>query len=135
MRWVLHGGPGTGKTHVIKLLRAELFEKLLGWSRGVEFDVTALQAVTADMLDGDTLHHAFGLSWSKSGSRAPSLSKTLALAQRLLRMRWLVIDEISMVSVELLAQLEQKLRQLIRQGSPFKRRNGRTRPFGGLNVV
>ena len=135
MRWVLHGGPGTGKTHVIKLLRAELFEKLLGWSRGVEFDITALQAVTADMLDGDTLHHAFGLSWSKSGSRAPSLSKTLALAQRLLRMRWLVIDEISMVSVELLAQLEQKLRQLIRQGSPFKRRNGRTRPFGGLNVV
>ena len=135
LRWVLHGGPGTGKTHVIKLLRTELFERILGWSRGFEFDITALQAVTADMLDGDTLHHAFGLTWRNGGSREPSLSKTLELAQRLLRMRWLIVDEISMVSVELLAQLEQKLRHLIRQGSPFKRRAGRTRPFGGLNVV
>ena len=25
MRWVLHGGPGTGKTHAVKLLRKELF--------------------------------------------------------------------------------------------------------------
>ena len=27
--WLLHGGPGTGKSHVIRLLKEELFEKHL----------------------------------------------------------------------------------------------------------
>ena len=57
LRWVLHGGPGTGKSYVLKLLK-ELFESVLGWQRGVQFEVVALQATNADALDGDTIHHA-----------------------------------------------------------------------------
>ena len=26
LRWCMHGGPGTGKTHVIKIIKDELFE-------------------------------------------------------------------------------------------------------------
>ena len=137
LRWVLHGGPGTGKTHAIKLLRAELFEDILQWQSGVHFQIAALQAVTADMLDGDTLHHAFGLSWGKSSDDDASLAKSLGLAKRMLQMRWLIIDEISMVSIELLARLERTCRKLVRSGSPFKRDmvNQHSRPFGGLNII
>ena len=137
LRWVLHGGPGTGKTHAVKLLRKELFEEILGWQHGIHFQAAALQAVTADMLDGDTLHHCFGLTWGSGAMDQASLTKGLQLAQRLLQMRWLIIDEISMVSLELLARVERACRQLMRQGSPFKHLPGTLgqRPFGGLNVV
>ena len=114
LRWVLHGGPGTGKTHAIKLLRTELFEGILGWQAGVHFQTTALQAVTSDMLDGDTLHHCFGLTWGSGTADQTSLTKGLELAKRLLQMRWLIIDEISMVSLELLARVERACRQLMR---------------------
>ena len=137
LRWVLHGGPGTGKTHAIKLLRTELFEGILGWQAGIHFQMAALQAVTSDMLDGDTLHHCFGLTWGNGSTEQTSLTKGQELAKRLLQMRWLIIDEISMVSLELLARVERACRQLVRQGSPFKQAptNNLTRPFGGLNVL
>ena len=136
MRWVLHGGPGTGKTHAVKLLRKELFEDILGWSQGLQFQFAALQAVTAEMVDGDTLHHAFGLSWGQNAADTTPVTKGLQQAQRMLQLRWLIIDEISMVSVELLAKLEQACRRVIRNGSPFKRDAANVdKPFGGLNVL
>ena len=58
--WCLHGGPGTGKSFVIKLLR-ELFTQVLGWEMGVEFQMAALQAVMAEQIGGDMLHHALGI--------------------------------------------------------------------------
>ena len=58
----MHGGPGTGKTHVIQLLKEELFGQVLKWNIGVEFQVVAFQAVMADLLGGDTIHHALNIS-------------------------------------------------------------------------
>ena len=51
LRWCVHGGPGTGKSHVIKLI-IELFTTVLKWNMGVEFQVVALQAVMAEQLGG-----------------------------------------------------------------------------------
>jgi hypothetical protein len=46
------------------------------------------------------------------------------------------LDEFSMVSAELLAQLELRCRELMRDLSFAKYGNdGRARPFGGLNVI
>ena len=28
-RWSMHGGPGTGQSHVIKIIKTEMFEKVL----------------------------------------------------------------------------------------------------------
>lgn len=61
LRWVVHGGPGTGKSHVIKLIKKELFQDVLKWDLGVQFQVVALQAVMAELLGGDTIHHALGI--------------------------------------------------------------------------
>ena len=60
LRWVLHGGPGTGKSYTVNLLRHGLFEEVLGWKQGVHYQVVTFQAVMADALEGDTIHHAFG---------------------------------------------------------------------------
>ena len=59
--WLLHGGPGTGKSEVVKMLK-ELFVEVCGWQMGLEFQVCSLQAVTAQLLDGDTIHHALGIN-------------------------------------------------------------------------
>ena len=45
---LLHGGPGTGKSHVIKILKEELFEKELGWIAGIDFQIAAFQAVKSE---------------------------------------------------------------------------------------
>ena len=57
----MHGGPGTGKSHVIKILKEELFGQILKWNMGVEFQIVAFQAVMADLLGGDTVHHALNI--------------------------------------------------------------------------
>ncbi len=56
----LHGGPGTGKSCNLKLLK-ELFTHC-GWTMGSESHVAALQAVTAEQLGSDTIHHATGIT-------------------------------------------------------------------------
>ena len=50
--------------------------------------------------------------------------------------RWLIVDEMSMVSASLLAEMDTKLRNVIRDiGTQKKDGVGSSRPFGGLNVV
>ena len=136
LRWVLHGGPGTGKSHVLRLFKQELFESVLGWRRGVDFEVVALQATMADALEGDTIHHALSLAVFRDDDEG-SLKKQMDLAHRALRWRWLLLDEFSMVSAELLARLEMKCRDIVRDGCRQKRYAGShiERPFGGLNVL
>ena len=68
LRWAVHGGPGTG-----------------------------LQAVMAKDLNGDAIHHAFGLNLQGLGDERISGHKLLDLSAKALRLRWLIIDEISMV--------------------------------------
>lgn len=92
----------------------------------------------ADLLGGDTIHHAlnlpvFGRSYTTSSL---AVKKQQEVAKQLLQWRWLIIDEISMVSASLLADVDCKLRALARGTSPFtKNKQGKQHPFGGLNVV
>ena len=103
---LMHGGPGTGKSHVIKLLKEELFEKECGWISGLDFQIGAFQAVNAESIDGDTLHHALGLQpfeSTKKKGRSAGKQKLLDAARRVAQWRWSIIDEISMVSANFLA--------------------------------
>ena len=110
LRWSMHGGPGTGKTHVIKILKEELFGKVLKWNIAVEFQVVALQAVMADLLGGDTIHHALNIGIfgkaikSREGAKE---NKAIETMKALLRLRWLIVDEICMVSARLLADIDE----------------------------
>ena len=66
--WILHGGPGTGKSYVVDALRKHVFEGIMKWRHGLDFQVAALQATNASALDGHTLHAAFGTTPFASGS-------------------------------------------------------------------
>ena len=59
--WCLHGGSGTGKSFVLKLIK-ELFIDVLGWVQEIDFQLVALQAVMAEQIGGDTIHHALGIN-------------------------------------------------------------------------
>ena len=114
LRKLVHGGPGTGKTHAIKLVK-ELFQDVLGWQQGVHFQVVAFQAVVAHLIGGDTIHHALGIPVFTDGrSSDDQLASHMTIAKRMLQCRWLIIDEISMVSSQLLALVDIKLREVIR---------------------
>ena len=61
LMWMLHGTPGTGKSQVLLMLQ-EFFRDVCGWQMGMEFQMVALQAVMAQLLHGDTIHHALGIN-------------------------------------------------------------------------
>ena len=51
-----------------------------------------------------------------------------------LGIRWIIIDECSTISPQLLSQLESALRRAC-QRHPYTRGDGRQRPFGGINII
>ena len=114
LRWSMHGGPGTGKTHVINILKKELFETVLKWNVGVDFQIVALQATMADLLQGDTIHHALGIPIFGQGHADTGSNQDMKIAISILQWRWLIIHEISTVSWKLLAPVDMKLRHYAR---------------------
>ncbi len=134
----MHGGPGTGKSNVIKIIKTEVFEKVLRHETNVHFHVVALQNVMADLFGGDRIHHALNLTVyaHRNESEASELKKQPDVAKQLLQWRWLIIDEISMVSAALLAEVDCKLRARARANSPFtKHKNAKIHQLGGLNII
>jgi hypothetical protein len=129
------GGPGTGKTFVARYL-AECCGQL-----GVRARSAALAAAAAGLLPGGcTLHTLIGLGGrgkaaegSEGGgsgipvdfSKPISNDKLRALRKKFSNVRLLIIDEISMVPVNLLGHVNHRL-QIIK---------GNTELFGGLLVV
>ena len=137
MRWLLHGGPGTGKSHVIKIIHEELFQNILKWNMSIEYQIVALQAVMAEQLQGDTVHHALGIPvFHKKHARVQGEEQRQEeVAKRVLQWRWLIIDEISMISAKLFGLIDEKLRDVVRNIGTNKSDETGVRPFGGLNVL
>ena len=134
--WCVHGGPGTGKSKVLLLLK-ELFAKC-GWQMGLEYQMAALQAVMAEQLGGDTLHHACGINWRQENADNDTCFSQRAskVAERVSQWKWLIIDEISMVSAKLLAEIDVKLREIMKKSDNMKKNTaGLDRAFGGINVL
>ena len=125
LRWSMHGGPGTGQSHVIKMIKKEWFEYVLRYKVAEDFQIVSLQAVMAELLEDDTIHYALNLPvFGKTASTHSQASrKHEEVAKQLLQWRWLIIDEISMVGARLLADVDCKLRALAGASSPFKKIN------------
>jgi hypothetical protein len=129
-----HGFPGTGKTELVFWIR-ELFEKQLGWTHGIEFVCLAYQNIMAANINGFTIHHWSGIPVQK-GEGCSGTHDANKLSTKRQSLRFLLIDEISMVAAQLLGQLELEISKVTRQRNGYKRRkNGSLRPFGGLNTL
>ena len=131
---LVHGFPGTGKTELIFWIR-ELFEKQLGWTHGIQFVCLAVQNIMAANINGFTIHHWSGIP-VHTGVGLSGTSNANKLSTKRQSLRFLLVDEVSMVAAGLLGQLELEISHVTRQRNGYKRRNdGSMRPFGGVNVL
>ena len=111
---MVHGGAGAGKTFVIKTL-AQWIQHILQKS-GDDFHCpyvikTAFTGTAASLIEGMTLHSAFGFSFD---NKHYSLSDKTRDSKRniLQNLTVLIIDEISMVKADMLYQLDLRLQEI-----------------------
>ena len=131
---LLHGLPGTGKSRVVAWLR-QLFEEAFEWTHGVQFVYLAFQNAMAAHMNGQTIHHWSGIPAMEAAGSAGTKSAN-DLSTKCQCLRFIVIDEISTVSGELLAALERVVQKVVRVRGTYKRRtDGTMRAFGGINLV
>lgn len=116
------GPAGCGKSFLIR--------EIVGWAHAneIRIGVTASTGCAAILLGGRTLHSYLGIGLAKTSARDLA-GKTMRAAKHIVKrvkaLRILVIDEISMISDELLDKISEYL-QIIR---------GDARPFGGIQMI
>lgn len=115
----LTGGAGTGKSHLLKT-----------FLRGVDKDAVPVLASTgaaAVLIGGRTFHSFFGLGILEGGPVATieRATKDRRVIKRLKKAGAIVIDEISMISGEMLAVAEEIARSARNSSSPW----------GGLRII
>ena len=88
LAWLLHGPPGTGKSHVLKFLR-ELFEEQLGYAQGVDYEA---RASSGSLLCRGRFAKSFCGRWRRSRpSTRPTFAggpSTTPAAWASMRRRW-----------------------------------------------
>ena len=105
------------------------------WTHGVQFVRLAFQNSMACQIDGCTLHHWSGIKVGETGGTALT-EDAHKLATKRQSLRWVLIDEVSMISAPLVAVLDILIGKVILKRDSWKRRaDGTERPFGGLDVM
>ena len=131
LRWLLHGPPRTGKSHVLAFLRELL--GMAGHQYSSHYEIVSFQAANAADLQGKAIHKACGFSLrgvASDGAATENALKAMAF------WRWVIVDEISMSNAKLLASAEHRLCTAIPDANPWKKNaQGEVQPFGGINVL
>ena len=124
---MVHGGAGAGKSTVINVL-AQWAQKILQKEGdNVECPCVLKAAFTgtaASNIEGQTLHSSFGFSFD---NKAYSLNDKARDQKRtaLANLKVVIIDEISMVKVDMLYQLDLRLQEIMEKVGV---------PFGGISI-
>ena len=128
---MLHGGPGIGKSKALGIV-VQFFE-MLGYVKDKHFEIGAFQGKMARLIGGSTLHQLGAMNLFGNDA---SKEKTTFRFLRHCTLRWIIIDEISMVSPRLLAKFEERLRTHTQKVGTYKcDAHGTIRPFGGFNII
>ena len=125
---IVHGGAGSGKSKVINSLYNQMTHILQKEGDDPSCPYIVLSSFTGAAsanINGQTLHSLFGF---KFGASFLSLSERQRAAKRLLfrDLKCVIIDEISMVSVDLFYNLDLRLREITMREDI---------PFGGLSIM
>ena len=128
LRLFVLGLPGSGKSEIIRWLCEDecgLFTQCMNWEHEVHFIKTAPMNTMASNIGGRTIHN-FGklgidlITGRQSGGKKDSELSENVLHTKLQHMRWMIIDEIENVSIELLDALNRQLIDSIRiPGNPW----------------
>jgi ATP-dependent DNA helicase PIF1 len=114
------GPGGTGKSHLIERIVKRLTEQV----RKVE--VVAATGTAAQQVDGQTLNAFFGYGIPRAVEDFKKMSSTAQQMERLTSIDVLIIEEVSMVSGELLDNIDPIIRRI---------RCREHEPFGGIQIV
>ena len=117
----LTGEPGSGKTHVVNEFVRWLY------ACGIEPSITAATGIAATHIGGMTLHSWSGIGVADSFSAADidRIAGKEPVARRITKAKVLIIDEVSMLSANVLEAVDAVCREVRRTQTPF----------GGLTVV
>ena len=117
----LTGEPGSGKTHTINAY--------IAWLRacGIEPSITAATGIAATHVGGMTIHSWSGIGVTQNITPADidRIAGKEHVARRILKAKALIIEEVSMLSADMLGGVDAICREARRD----------ERPFGGLTVV
>eukprot|EP00977_Amphora_coffeiformis_P000636 scaffold140_cov163-Amphora_coffeaeformis.AAC.17 len=121
----ISGAAGVGKSHLIKYI-LQTFQE-----RCHKYGVCAPTGVAALHVGGSTLHSFFGigLGTGKVSSLVRKVTKNKEAMKRIDQTETLVIDEVSMLSSDLLETLDDVVRQVRREGKYMDL------PFGGMQII
>ncbi len=114
------GPGGTGKSHLIERIVKALAENM----RKVE--VVASTGTAAQQVDGQTMNAFFGYGIPRAVEDFKKMSSTALQVERLKATDVLIIEEVSMVSGELLDNIDPIIRRI---------RCRHNEPFGGIQIV
>lgn len=121
---LISGEGGVGKSKLIQTI-TDLFSSVncAQWLAKAAFT-----GVAASLIGGRTLHSLLqlGTEWNKS-----STGKRRILESSWKEKRYLIIDEISMISCGMLSKIERKIRHVKQTGDSHQD----NLPFGGINVI
>ena len=127
----LHGGAGTGKSYALKAIYQGL-NKILNQKPGQQTNdlTTLLIAPTgkaAHNIKGHTIHAAFHVPANQSLMNYSKLSwdNLNSYRSKYLNLKWIICDEISMVSNYMLKFIHLRLQEI----------KSNNLPFGGVNVI
>lgn len=118
---LLTGEPGSGKTHTVNAYVTWLR------SHGIEPAITASTGIAATHLGGMTIHAWSGIGVHKflTDADVDAIASKEHVARRLAKTQVLIIDEVSMLSGNVLTMVDRVLREV----------RGGERAFGGVQVV
>ena len=102
IRMIVSGTAGTGKSYLINCLKILLKEKLR---------VCAPTGVASYNIQGYTLHNLFSLP-TKGDFKDLEGQRLCDIQQSLAEVKYLIIDEMSMIGRKLFGQVDQRLRQI-----------------------
>ncbi|XP_044718785.1 PIF1-like helicase domain-containing protein [Hirsutella rhossiliensis] len=118
------GGGGTGKSYLINLLSAHL--QAASGGRGTPVWRAAPTGVAGNQISGTTLHSLLHLPINKDFKPLSAIDKA-QLQKKLKNVKYLIVDEKSMLGLRQLSWIDDRLREA------FPNRNEEF--FGGLNIL
>ena len=142
LRHMIQGLPGAGKSELIKWI-CRAFQEVFGFQHGVQYVCIASQNTMAALIDGFTNHSWGGVpvtraqfeQWQNTNWNTPQVSPLFEKNQH---MRWILMDEGSTTSAEVLGIIEDNVSRSTRATGTWKKRpgsRGEARPFGGCNLL
>ena len=130
-RIFLSGCAGVGKSTVIRALFqmvTHYYDNISGpQNNSIRVLLCAFSGKAAYLINGMTLHSAFQLPVQQNHKPMAELSHDVAntIREKLINLKLLIIDEISMVGSMLLKRVDIRLRQIM----------GENEDFGGIDVI